>query len=461
MAKKRRRSKQRSERQPLSLTGLSVRGYKSIADDLRLELGHLTVLAGANSSGKSSLVQPLLMLKQTLDVSYDPGVLLIDGANVQLSSADQFLSRVPGLKSPRSFSIGLEHGTDFTVTVRYRQGAQRGFRIEEQNLVNRSLSLTLTPGMKHEQIAKQLPPEFKRLLQIFARSGTKRAKKPASWTVTQERCFLHLALEHPVRKSKLIIRSVIPGLDTHHFEQVIRDLIHVPGLRDMPERTYPMPVAVARSGTFEKYFASVIAYWQSERKTGKLQALNKSLRALGLTWKVEAAPVSDTRVELRVGRLPRSYRGGARDLVSIADVGLGVSQSLPVLVALLAAETGDLVYVEQPEIHLHPSAQFILAGVFIEAVNRGVQVIVETHSALFVLGIQTLVAEGQLEPELVKLHWFHRTPTGHTFVDSTALDDTGAFGDWPVDFGEVFMDAEHRYLRAAEKRLKSVSRGKA
>jgi predicted ATPase len=83
----------------------------------------------------------------------------------------------------------------------------------------------------------------------------------------------------------------------------------------------------------------------------------------------------ETQVELKVGRLPHGLQGGAHDLVSIADVGFGVSQALPVLVALLAAEPGQLVYVEQPEIHLHPSAQRALATVLSEAARRGVSLL--------------------------------------------------------------------------------------
>ena len=139
-------------------------------------------------------------------------------------------------------------------------------------------------------------------------------------------------------------------------------------------------------------------------------------------------------------------------MVSIADVGFGVSQTLPVLVALLAAEPGQLVYIEQPEMHLHPRAQTALAQILAQAANRGVRVIVETHSALLLLAVQTLVAEAQLAPDKVKLHWFKRRDDGVTEVTSADLDGVGAFGDWPEDFAEVALTTESRYLDAAELR---------
>ena len=83
---------------------------------------------------------------------------------------------------------------------------------------------------------------------------------------------------------------------------------------------------------------------------------------------------------------------------------------------------------------------------------RGARVIVETHSGVLLLGIQALVAEGKLPADLVKLHWFQRREDGVTRVTSADLDEAGAFGDWPEDFGEVALKAESRYLDAVESR---------
>ena len=137
-------------------------------------------------------------------------------------------------------------------------------------------------------------------------------------------------------------------------------------------------------------------------------------------------------------------------MVNIADVGIGVSQVLPVLVALTAAEQGQLVYIEQPELHLHPRAQVALAQVLADAAKRGVRVVVETHSSLLLLGGQTLVAEGDLSPELVKFHWFTRREDGVTEVSSVDLDEAGTYGDWPVDFDDVSLNVQSRFLDAVD-----------
>jgi predicted ATPase len=111
------------------------------------------------------------------------------------------------------------------------------------------------------------------------------------------------------------------------------------------------------------------------------------------------------------------------------------------------------VYLEEPEIHLHPRAQTNLADILADAAKRGVRVVAETHSTLLLTVIQTLVAKGELSPELVKLHWFQRNPkTGTTKVNSADLDQNGAFGDWPEDFDEVILWTEREYLDAVAER---------
>jgi len=175
------------------------------------------------------------------------------------------------------------------------------------------------------------------------------------------------------------------------------------------------------------------------------------LKQLGLTQQIRARKLTETEIDLQVSRLAD---GRADDMVSIADVGSGVSQTLPVLVALRAAEGGRLVYLEEPEIHLHPRAQTRLADILADAAKRGVRVVAETHSSLLLTAVQTLVAKGELDSKLVKLHWFQRdAETGNTYVTSADLDENGAFGDWPEDFGDLALRSEQNYLDAVETKL--------
>jgi predicted ATPase len=122
-------------------------------------------------------------------------------------------------------------------------------------------------------------------------------------------------------------------------------------------------------------------------------------------------------------------------------------------VALVAAEPEQLVYLEEPEIHLHPRAQANLGEIIVDAANRGVRVVLETHSDLLLRRIQSLIAEDKISPDKAILHWFSRDENGFTKVTTSDMDTTGAFGDFPEDFSEVDLEEESRYIEAAESKL--------
>jgi hypothetical protein len=439
-----------------AIASLSVAGFKSIVQEQTLEIRPLTLLAGANSSGKSSMMQPLLLLKQTLETPYDPGPLLLNGPNVKFTSVSQFWPTPPSKKVAEEFVVSLEvvSGVKFAVAFR-RDRKNKGLALESSTYYFDKGSFKLSRTTEPKEAVDFIGRNASSLLHSFNLS------QKAVHFIKSTRFAVELAASRGEedRPSPTNAFSTPTALSVQHarFQPVVHsisDVVHLPGLRGNPERIYPVASIGPRfPGTFESYMASLIASWTSG-SSNKVGELSEDLKFLGLTWKIEANRVNDTQVELRVGRVPRLKQGGAHDLVSIADVGFGVSQTLPVVVALRAAKPGQLVYLEQPEIHLHPRAQVAMARLLVNAANRGVRVVAETHSSLILLAVQTLVAEGVIEPGLVGLNWFLRDEKeGTTRIKTAELDEAGRFGDWPEDFDEVALEAENRYLSAAEDRL--------
>lgn len=432
----------KQRRQQPTLVGLTVEGFKSLRDKTSIEVRPLTILAGANSAGKSSIIQPLLLLKQTLEAPFDPGPLLLDGPNVRFTEASQLLWRGLRPAGRSHFTVSVQVSKHRGLRLTFAVGGAEPLSIHKQECDG----VTLNGGDVGKEASDSLPPKMRKLSrELFT-----------SVTLTRDRCFLLLQQE-PKRIRSLDMRKAFQQAFPiyrfpHRIPEVLLDLIHLPGLRGNPERSYRLAAPGNRfPGLFQEYVASLLAQWK-KRDPERMVTLRDALERLGLTWKVDIRPVDDTRAELLVGRLPHAKRGGARDLVNIADVGFGVSQSLPVLVALVAAAKGQVVYLEQPEIHLHPRAQVALTSLLAETAKRGVTLIVETHSSLLLRSVQALVAKGELPPVLVKLHWFTRGTNGATKVESADLDEDGAFGDWPEDFGRVELDAEREYLDAVSER---------
>lgn len=318
------------------ITSIRVRGYKSISNEQSIEIKPLTVLAGANSSGKSSIMQPLLLLKQSLEASYDPGALLLDGPNLKFTSADQLLSR-PGKKNSMGlFSVGLQVQDKFGIETDFTKDPSKGFVV--------SRTAYSIDKDEYELTLNSTSQEIKRLFKGKNR-GVSISGSGFEYAAVRVRCFLKIALKSTDGNSSFIpYYGTFPfGSKSLDFERYITQMIHIPGLRGNPLRTYPVSAfGSSFQGTFEKYSASVIAQWQAEKQKDILELLFSELRLLGLTWKVTAKPINETQVEWQVGRLPQPVRGGARDWVSIADVGFGVSQTLPVLVALHVAQPGQL-----------------------------------------------------------------------------------------------------------------------
>src|SRR3989442_7072589 len=108
MAGQKPRSKPRPEHNREGITRITVAGFKSISQEQSIEIRPLTILAGANSSGKSSMMQPLLLLKQTIEAAYDPGALRLDGPNVRFSESKQIFSRGKDARSRRDFAVGVD-----------------------------------------------------------------------------------------------------------------------------------------------------------------------------------------------------------------------------------------------------------------------------------------------------------------------------------------------------------------
>lgn len=432
-------------RPQVGLATLTVEGFKSIQDPQQLEFAPLTLLAGANSSGKSSMMQALLLLKQTLDVSYDPGPLLLNGPHAKFTSTEQLFSRTSKKRRGKSFSISLRVDGSAALLVEFGLDEKKRLAILRQEFSDPKRPILMTPDMSQNSIIEALPRGLRDAQEHLSRE----LKIEQRWQVRRHRCFLVFDL----RGLEFGSFAAGPGVSPSQLVlQHIQRILHVPGLRATPERLSPLAAASGPyPGTFDRYAASVISRWKETGKKHLLEQLGRDLESLGLTWKVDVRRPSDTEVELLVGRLPSACRGGANDLVSIADVGFGVSQVLPVLVALLTAAPSQLVVLEQPELHLHPKAQLALAKIIARASLRGVRVVAETHSHLLLLGLQTLIARGELAPDLARLHWFERNrDTGMTQIRGGAFDKQGAFSDWPVDFGDVALSAESDFLDALE-----------
>jgi predicted ATPase len=182
------------------------------------------------------------------------------------------------------------------------------------------------------------------------------------------------------------------------------------------------------------------------------------LKELGLIESFKVDQISEQLYKVKV------RAKGSRDGVDLPDIGFGISQVLPVLVQCFYAPPGSIIFMEQPEIHLHPSAQSALADVMIDVINskengadRNIQLIIETHSEHFLRRLQRRIAENSISQNKVSAYFANITKTPAK-LERLQLDIFGNIQNWPPDFfGDEMLDITEQAKAALKKRMSQVT----
>ena len=162
-----------------------------------------------------------------------------------------------------------------------------------------------------------------------------------------------------------------------------------------------------------------------------------SVRTLG---KAQSDPF-----QIQIRKFGNRIKGPRRNLI---DVGYGVSQILPVITELLRDDASPIFLLQQPEIHLHPSAQAALGSLFCRISNPGRQLVIETHSDHLIDRIRMDIRDGatELKPEDVSILFFERQEID-VRIHSLTLDELGNVNGAPPGYRRFFMDETRRSLK--------------
>ena len=241
----------------MTIERVIVDGFKSFAERTEVALRPLTILAGANVAGKSTIMQALLLFKQTLESDYDAGPLRIDGPHVAFTHVEQMLWSGPPERATH-FTLGLHIGSDVGYEATFRQ-VERGvppLKITQATYVYRDQRAALSLEPSQEQFAAYL-----RLLGSLGIVLPNRQDLVPSGRVQRQGFFLFIPSLARVRDGEqadslsLSRPPIIPDA-----ERDVRGIIHLPGLRGNPSRTYPVAaVGSSFQGPFTHYVASVMA----------------------------------------------------------------------------------------------------------------------------------------------------------------------------------------------------------
>lgn len=218
-------------------------------------------------------------------------------------------------------------------------------------------------------------------------------------------------------------------------------------VRSRPRRTYdPMQQSIDSEGEYTPSYLANLYRQDFHRWHIMKDALEEFGRKSGLFDDISVKTFGDTGgapFQIQVRKWGKRRKGPRRNLI---DVGYGVSQALPLLIQLLRPDTASMFLLQEPGVHLHPSAQAALGSLFCNVAASGKQLVVETHSDYIIDRVRMDVRDGAtgLKPEDVSILYFERDDL-EVKIHSITIDEQGNLENCPDSYGDFFM-AETRRL---------------
>ena len=345
-------------------------------DSLRLDLGQLTLLTGFNGAGKSSSLQPLLLMAQALRSPPSGPVLPLNGPLVRLGTGGDVVSS----RSGGAITLGIADDADVSAFWVFEN--DRGLGRHELKLAHTHFS--------------------------FEKGDYPR------WSSGDENALLET------------VRDVI-------FLGAVREPFGE--AQPYPDDSSLAVGDVGLDGRFAPYWLVRQAdeeVPERRRHPGDRRVTVRGQLDAWLTFLFPDANVNAEEIQ-GLALAKTTFRiGRSSDWRRPSNVGYGLSYALPILVALICATPGQVFVVDSPEAHLHPRAQSAMGRLLAFFAASGVQIIVESHSDHVLSGVRLAVREGVLEPQEAVVHFFASPQEGGRSRIEIAAD--GGIDRWPDGF---------------------------
>jgi predicted ATPase len=457
------------------LTHLHIKNFKAWKDTGPIRLAPLTVIFGANSAGKSSLGHLLLAMKQTA-LSTDRKRALQLGDDNSLIDLGTFEECIHNHDSRNHLSWEIRWKLpnkleiNDPVSKQVFQGNSMKLAVELQaDEMGQPVVYFMAQALdqdNEQRLAIGYQKDNKNKWEIKSPGYNLIRNSGRAWPLDDPDKFYRISDQSRARfqNAEFLLDFAL------QTEEALDNIFYLGPLRDHPKRIYSWsgetPESVGQRG--EATVAAILSAKAQGRKLnrgpGQRQYLfdefiARWLKDLGVIHSFSVKPVAEGRKEYEV--LVKTHTQATE--VKITDVGFGVSQVLPALVQAFYGPAGSTVWMEQPEIHLHPQVQAELADVFISATQarengkpRNAQLIIESHSEHFLNRLQRRVAEGVISEDDVAIY-FCRRSGDKAELEPLRLNTFGEIENWPDHFfGDEMEDISARALAANQKKRKLI-----
>ena len=463
-----------------SVDQITLSNFRCFGEQQTARLAPLTLLVGENSTGKTSF---LALVRALWDIGYRQRIPDFKEDPYDLGSFDEiahyrsarggradtflagFASRVePGQRFGRRQGVRKEDVYLFNTTFsRHRTGAApTQIRIDhirvdhtrvwvEFHFPNNGVMQVRagTPGGTWQKVVPEDlasimdidQNQFWLFLNLFSQVALPRGKAESEWASLEGSTF-------PSDKDLIEIEACL-----RFVRGDFTTLVHPPAyasapVRSKPRRTYDptRPVRDPEGDYIPMYFADMS--FRNETEWTSLQnALDAFGREAGLFDEISVKPLGKKDSEpfqIQIRKFGGRSKGPPRNLI---DVGYGVSQVLPVITELLGDDAAPLFLLQQPEVHLHPSAQAALGTLFCQVASPDRQLIVETHSDHLLDRVRTDVRDGTtgLKPDDVSILFFERGDLD-VRIHSLRIDEEGNILGAPAGYRSFFLEETARSL---------------
>ncbi len=419
------------------ITHIRMKNFKSWKDSGEVKLAPLTGFFGTNSSGKSSLLQMLLLLKQTAERS-DLEEVIFFGDRNSLVNLGSFREVIHGHSSGASleFELGCrlthppsiynipEDGSPWEPII--QPFTFNSFiRFENSQSIVESLSYRLVPRTSADIIYEKgfvfFPLYYdeerdRRKIKLDTCYGktsdapgvSKSVKFLSKFSSAFEELFSHVYYLGPTRvdsRRHYGWEGAHPAHIRQWGDQTIDALLSA-RVRDLKTSHEEEEVPIEQR----------VSYWLQEMDLA---------HSFSLDWiDAQGSKTYEVRIQKTSSSPP----------VTLVDMGYGLTQFLPVLVLCYYVPEGSTLILEQPGIHLHPKVQAQLADLLIEIVNeRNLRILIESHSEHLLNRLQRRIAEEKMSADDTALY-FCRNDKGFSEIERLKLDEFGNIANWPENF---------------------------
>lgn len=391
-----------------------IDNFKLYKQGVDIPLSMLNLFTGVNGKGKSSVLQVLLLMSQSVQMNRMTNKIFLNGGSVKLGSFDDIKNKETQFSEYVHFGIKLTNfetnyylhndnsdASELFIEKIQVEVAEKEYKI---NRVDDWYTINQIPNLQYF------------LFDLFPNEAAKQYINELP-TIISDNILTHI---HYISADRIGPRNYYENKSLGHF-------VNVGALGENTVNVlYKKGNEVINSDILKGYSLMFQENLEDLSKTVEDNVnywMDKVFQ--GAKVKVEAIKGEDL-LKLRINS------DGKSNYYKPTNVGYGFSYSLPIIVAGLIAKPGEILIIENPEAHLHPCAQSIISQFLSIVASSGVQVIIESHSEHILNGIRVAVKDKYIAQDKTNVLYFGNQE--NTYFQQIKIDEEGGIYDWPRYF---------------------------